>query len=110
MTTILEQNLVAAPRPARNGSYWLQALLFMLAVVVLTIITVVSAFILLAGIPSASAAAPLAQPDAGPGLQADLTGKVSQEYVNREITANLSQHPITIWGVGEVTQAVPQFK
>lgn len=89
------------PRP-RTVIVWWQALLFMLAGSILTVLLLVLGIILFTGVPATNI--PLTQPPASG--KADLNAQVSQEYVNREIAAYLTKSPVSILGVAQVKQVV----
>ncbi len=71
----------------------------------LTIIIALAAFALFAGTPASSI--PISLPVSGG--QADVTARVDQGYVNREVAYFLTTNPITILTVGQVSEAVIQF-
>ena len=84
---------------------WWQALLFMLAGGILTVILATLYITLFVGSPQNNL--PLNLPPASG--KADLTAQVSQEYVNREIASILTKKPVNILGVVEIKQVVVQF-
>ena len=91
-------------RRARFIGWW-QAILFMLAGGVLSILLLVLYITVFVG--SAQNNLPLTLPPTSG--KADLTAQVSQEYANREIAAILVKAPVNILGVVEVKQVVVQF-
>ncbi|MDB5081711.1 MAG: hypothetical protein JWP00_3635 [Chloroflexi bacterium] len=84
---------------------WWQALGFMVAGSLLTILLLVLWLVLFTGVPVNTTALTLPPPSG----KADLTAQVSQEYVNREVAAILNRKPVSILGVVEVKQVVVQF-
>lgn len=96
--------LPTQPRPRPVIAWW-QALLFMLAGGILTILGLVVWLAFFTGVPVNNT--PLALPQASG--QSDLTATISQEYVNREIAAYLTKSPISVLGVVSVKQVVVQF-
>lgn len=103
--TVLEQTQDVNLKQARSGLRWLQALACMFVGGLLTMSGLVIYFMLLAGVPATPT--PLAQPE--PSGRVDLTGMLSQEYVNLEVMNNLSKNPISVLGVGQIKQITLQF-
>ena len=78
---------------------------FMVLGALITIVVILLWFSLFIGVPAKSV--PLDLPPASG--KSDVTARVSQEYVNREVANFLTANPISVLAVGQVSQAVVQF-
>src|SRR4051812_22346222 len=85
---------------ARSSLKWWHALAFMFAGGLLSMTGLIIYFLLLAGV----SASPTALPQPEPSGKVDLTGRLSQEYINLEVMRTLSKNPISVLGVGQVKQ------
>lgn len=92
------------PRPRPVIAWW-QALLFMLAGSIVTVLLLVLWIVFFTGVPANNL--PLTPPPASG--KADLNAQISQEYVNREISSYLTKNPVSVLGVIQVKQVLVQF-